>query len=965
MAYAKETVTADTISPRACQEPENRLENTLLELCHFERWTRRAAAERLELHSAVARHALRRTLFHDLDATVRAAAATRLSQITDTRDGNEVAGWLCDAAGDATPLVREAALRSLARLGSRLSERLAPMEAEALFTRLMLHDATWWVRRAAVLALFTLRGIDAIEPLRRVLGDPFWRVRHTAVQALLSVGEADPSLRRTILRVSPELPSLVQAGLWYLRARWQPEVEVHAFTAPPPPDAELQNPDPAVVTARLRARAPESLDPFELVAMLADPHLPLRQLAVQRLRSRPSLPALRTALPLLETPGAPHAVETVTDLLNRLEHPSRVLCEEILRSESPMPGALIWASHYAATTEMLNLRTALLAQLRGGHDVAARVALIEALTLLTPPDCELAEKQELVTALLLALHDADRSVRSAAASGLVRFAADFPSPIVDAWWSRPLDSYTPLAACALIEVARRMRDLPRLVQASRTSHPLPRVKALEALSRLRALSAEDLATCLADADPAVVGAVLRAASPEVWLRVLEEAIDPLLRRRALSLILMQKKTLSKQICRSAATVCRASRDVWLRTRGCALLDAEDGADRPALMELLRDVNLAVRAAAASQFELSGDEDLFAELREELLKKELSPIEKERRTRRAINDPATSIAAPRRVLGRTGIAVSPLGLSGAYDPPKAAMRQALRDGVNLVFWEPRYVGLARFLRRGFAEHAARGGGIDRKNIVIAAGSFEGDRHGIERDLAQALRRLGTHHIDLFLLLWVRSEERLSDEVRQCLRDLKAQGRIRACGFSTHHRELAERAIDVSESERVFDVLMLRHSAAHPGAEDRLLPLCREREVGVITFSTLCYGRLLRTASASECYRYSLEQPGVSACWSAPRSSRELRENLDVLPSLATPLADETISRLRTFGKQVREEDRRFSALLRRGHEGAPEVLAALDLTLDVEEAQGDDELYRGVPGIANPDAQRAAKLGVQS
>src|SRR3990167_1904315 len=109
-------------------------------------------------------------------------------------------------------------------------------------------------------------------------------------------------------------------------------------------------------------------------------------------------------------------------------------------------------------------------------------------------------------------------------------------------------------------------------------------------------------------------------------------------------------------------------------------------------------------------------------------------------------------------------------------------------------------------------------------------------------------------------------------------------------------------------------MLRHSAAHPGAEERLLPLCAEREVGVITFSTLCYGRLLRAASASECYRYSLEQPGVSACWSAPRSAAELRENLEVLPSLETKLSPETIANLRDFGKLVRSEDRRFSALL---------------------------------------------------
>ena len=58
------------------------------------------------------------------------------------------------------------------------------------------------------------------------------------------------------------------------------------------------------------------------------------------------------------------------------------------------------------------------------------------------------------------------------------------------------------------------------------------------------------------------------------------------------------------------------------------------------------------------------------------------------------------------------------------------------------------------------------------------------------------------------------------------------------------------------------------------------------VGVLSFSALCYGRLLRrppqapaalaTPRAEECYRYSLAQPGVSACLSAPRRPRELRQ-----------------------------------------------------------------------------------------
>ena len=925
-------------------------ESSLLALVAADPWTRRAAAQRIDITTSAARQALLRALFHDPDAEVRAAAARRLGRCAC--DTALVTSWLCDAVLDATPLVREAALRALARQFGSFAQ--APEDAAERCRKRLFDDSVWWVRRAAALALFALRGADAIDDLRKALGDPFWRVRHTAVQSLLSLGTADPARRAQILGNAAKLPALVQSGLWYLRARWNKEVEVYAFPSPPIVEEGLQNPDPAVVTARLRAQRPESLDPLELVPLLADPHQPLRRLAVARLAARPSLPALRAALSLLKIPGPPHASEAVNGLLNRLGEPARILCEEVLRTPDPECGALIWASRFAAMSGALELRAAMHAQLGALTNApTARAAIIESLVALTDHESEPGEIDALIDALCIAQRDADIDVRSSAVIGLSRFFFVVPERIAPSLWTQPLAAYRPLAACALVDVARRLRDVQQLRLALH-SHAIPRAQAVDALARLDAISPEECVALREDSDPAVRASVLRCATAEVWLHTLKHDADPLVQRRALSLIVARRRRIDEALLRAAAQHCSASADVWLRVHGCDLLDADHEADREVLLQLIRDPQLSVRAAAASRFEACGDEDLFAARRNQLLEKSAPAAS---RHVRAMREAIAPSAAPRRQLGATGLQVSPLGLSGAYDPPPSAMMQALQAGVNFVFWEPRYAGLTRFLRRTFAgENKLR---VSRENIVVAAGSFEGDRRGIERDLDQALRRLGTDHIDLFLLLWVRSPERLSEEVKQCLRDLKRLGRIRACGFSTHHRDLAEQAVRAEDAadSRVFDVLMLRHSAAHPGAEDRLLPLCAERNIGVITFSTLCYGRLLRDASASECYRYSLAQHGVTACWSAPRSSVELRENLSVLPSLNIPLEADVIDRLRAIGKAVREEDRRFNALLRKGHEGAPEALRAIDLLgrLDAEGAGSDDEPYRGAPGIAQEGA----------
>ncbi len=115
MEYAENTVpiatdiSLDPAAALAGRPPD------LVGLFSGSRWSRRTAAERLSLQTLAARYALRQVLWHDPDATVRAAAATRLGRCPDAAVA-DVARWLCDSAGDSSPAVREASLRSLTRL---------------------------------------------------------------------------------------------------------------------------------------------------------------------------------------------------------------------------------------------------------------------------------------------------------------------------------------------------------------------------------------------------------------------------------------------------------------------------------------------------------------------------------------------------------------------------------------------------------------------------------------------------------------------------------------------------------------------------------------------------------------------------------------------------------------------------------------------------------------------------------
>lgn len=237
-------------------------------------------------------------------------------------------------------------------------------------------------------------------------------------------------------------------------------------------------------------------------------------------------------------------------------------------------------------------------------------------------------------------------------------------------------------------------------------------------------------------------------------------------------------------------------------------------------------------------------------------------------------------------------------------------------MNLYFWEPPYAPQTRYFQ-GLPAAV-------RRAQVVVCGSFEAERGAVRRDLERALRHLRLEQVGVFLLFWARSAGRVADGALRALEQLRADGLAHAVGVSTHRRDLA---LDLLR--RGVPVLMVRHSAAHRGAEAEVLPQAQQRGAAVFTFSNLCYGRLLAPRGAAgaaaeahaspapptpaQCYRYTLEQPGVTACFSAPRDIAQLEHNLGAL--LRPPLDASERARLLHHGAVVYEDNRRFNQHVR--------------------------------------------------
>jgi hypothetical protein len=270
---------------------------------------------------------------------------------------------------------------------------------------------------------------------------------------------------------------------------------------------------------------------------------------------------------------------------------------------------------------------------------------------------------------------------------------------------------------------------------------------------------------------------------------------------------------------------------------------------------------------------------------------------------ALDRPAPPHARP---LGPGGPPVAPLGVSGHYGLPVEGFARAAEAGVNLFFWEPSYQTLSDFLTR-------LGGGT-RNDLHLIAGTFEADGVRLRRDAERALRVTRVERLALFLLFWVRSWARVTDDVRDALERLKAEGKVAAFGLSTHSRPLAVEALEAG-----WGPVMVRHSAAHRGAEERIFPRAAELGVGLLTFNNTCYGRLLQARGdtppprPADCYRYSLAQAGVTACLSAPATLEQLDENLQALRDPQLP--EDRRRLLLAQGERVYEEDTTFRKLVR--------------------------------------------------
>ncbi len=260
------------------------------------------------------------------------------------------------------------------------------------------------------------------------------------------------------------------------------------------------------------------------------------------------------------------------------------------------------------------------------------------------------------------------------------------------------------------------------------------------------------------------------------------------------------------------------------------------------------------------------------------------------------------------LGRLGKDAYRLGVSGTYRPGKQAIHRALDAGVNFFFtygFDNQTLGVLRDLAP-----SARAG----LTIVTGAYNLRWGYPNLRRTLEKRLRQLRTDTLDIFLFLGVMGKETYLERVLEEMQRFREEGKARAIGVSTHHRKLAGSLA----ARGAVDVLMMRYNAAHRGAEQDVFPHLAAHHPVVINHTATRWTYLLRrprgwprdgrVPTPGECYRFVLSNPHVNVCLTAPRSLKQLEENLAVVP--AGPLGDEDMQFMCSFGDAVHAQKKWF-------------------------------------------------------
>lgn len=291
---------------------------------------------------------------------------------------------------------------------------------------------------------------------------------------------------------------------------------------------------------------------------------------------------------------------------------------------------------------------------------------------------------------------------------------------------------------------------------------------------------------------------------------------------------------------------------------------------------------------------------------------------------------------KRKLGKTGLDVSIIGFGGIKlpgvqkDDAVKIINRAVDLGVN-------YIDTAR----NYRDSEEKIGLVlkDRRSeCFIATKTTSRDADGLMRDLETSLRNLQTDRIDVYQLHTVSDGDTYKRVMApggalEGAKKAKAQGKIDHIGV-TIHRDLETMRAAIKSGE--FETVMLAYSPLdQEGVGEEILPMARERDMGVIIMKSLSGGLLCLPEYEREelekdhiaigSIRFVVSNENVTLAIPGMQRMQEVEEDVPIgdMPKMSE---DEKAELLRAMGR-MRKEYRYGQVCLRCGYcQPCPEGIA---------------------------------------
>ncbi len=257
--------------------------------------------------------------------------------------------------------------------------------------------------------------------------------------------------------------------------------------------------------------------------------------------------------------------------------------------------------------------------------------------------------------------------------------------------------------------------------------------------------------------------------------------------------------------------------------------------------------------------------------------------------------------PTRRLGRTGEAVTMLGIGGWHigdmeeKEAQKTIETALEGGVRFIDSAESYQGGHSETRLGKLLVPKY-----RDDVFLMTKTRAENAEDAWKHLEGSLTRLNTDHLDLWQMHSVQNpadvNERINNGVLDVLLEAKATGKTRYIGFTGHASPAAHER--VLEQTDIFDACQLAMNLVDVNYEsfiERVVPILIERNIGIIGMKALANGGFFGGSqhgrhgpnpkvvpdrvSVSEAIRFIWSLP-VSTLVTGPDNAEQMQEKIDI-------------------------------------------------------------------------------------